>query len=225
MTVKEFLKSIASKIGRVDAEEDLTTAQYNILLKAVNSLLGEWSGRRITVISETSEDLTLDVGVEYKAITYFSTKVISCFINYNDSIYEVKVKTRDEYDLLRDTVSRSMPDRCYLNRNSDPSKIYFNPIPDYGYSCTVLYLRPYTEISDLNATFDIPRPYERAIKLNVAVDVASDFHREVTPTLYNDAERAMRVIEAINAGNNSSSAVLDQSLPGMTSTRYNIWEG
>lgn len=232
MTLKQLLNQVASKLGIKDPDEDLTANQYSVITDAVNALLGEWAGKRFTLFSEGYENLTLTAETSYEATTSYFEKLLQCQIKIDDVKYPVKIITETEmWEIKLNDAHYGRPEYCFLDRDHDSdydgnagatSYVSFYPIPDIAYDCYILGIVETTELATLSSTIYVPRSYRRALILQAAIDVASAFNVQVTTDLYNDADKALRSLEALNSGVTTGATVFDPSLPGLRGRGYDI---
>lgn len=178
MKVRDLVHASARVIGIVASGENMTDAEMNDAVSALNMMLGQWSSSRDYIYS--AQDISIQLN--------------------GSSQYEIEANLISNEAKLGDEVIRIYRD---IALNTPVDSIIYSKVPN-GYILNVpngvsgvLKLQslispefPLKPIDDIS----MPEEYFRAIKYSLAIELAPEYQLPVTPDVQSRYQQAMRIM-------------------------------
>ncbi|MFW2056277.1 hypothetical protein F4U02_13230 [Acinetobacter haemolyticus] len=178
MKVRDLVHASARVIGVVASGENMTDAELNDAVSALNLMLGQWSSSRDYVYS--SEDVVVQLN--------------------GSGQYEIDARLISEDAKLADEEIRIYRD---IARNTPQNSITYSKLPN-GYILNVpAGTRGLLTIQSLNSPqfplraldeIVVPDEYYRAIKYALAIEIAPEYQLPITPDVQQHYQQAMRIM-------------------------------
>ena len=179
MKVRELIHASARIIGIVASGENMTDAEMNDAVSALNMLLGQWSASRDYVYLSVDVEIQLETG---------------------QSVYEVDAQLISDEAKLNGRDVRLYRD---IALNTPPHSMTYKKLP-IGYSLFIpqgisgllmiqSLISPQFPLKPLDDIL-VPSEYVRAIKYALAIELAPEYQLPVTADIQMQYQQAMRIM-------------------------------
>lgn len=191
ITTQEILNSAFRKIGILGRGEVLSAEDSQDAKLALNLMLASWSIRQIAVLVTILDSLTLVAGQRVYTIGMSGTpdfattrpkQILNASLkDLTDNVFTpIDIISEDQYLLYGDReVVPGRTNKLYYERTMPNGTITLYWIPDKAYQLDIYSQKPFTEITDLDAAFDLDEAYLEPIIYNLAVRLAPDYGRDI----------------------------------------------
>lgn len=178
MRVRDLVHASARVIGIIPSGENMTDAELNDAVSALNMMLGQWSASRDYVYSAENIVINLNGSATYEV----DSKLISNDAKLNDR----------EQRIYRD-VAQNTPHHSIVYAKTPSGYVLTVPSDIRGQLTIQSLIAP---TFPLKATDDIivPDEYFRAIKYALAKELAPEYQLPITADVQQQYEQAMRIM-------------------------------
>ena len=237
-TINRLVKSILSDIlGVINPEETPSAADAQTILEFCQDKLAEWSEGGIYIPVPITDCLTLVSGQVSYTIgqdgnadlgTIRPDQITKVMIRDSGTYdYPCNIMTKDLWENLLDkNQTTGRPERMYPEYSVPNIKVYFNPVPDSGYTARITSMKPLKQpnalTDDVFVDLLLPGQVYQALKWNVALDVAEGFSKPVTATMQKNAMATEGKMLALNLARSMQGAVVELA---PQRSRWNILTG
>jgi hypothetical protein len=235
MTVQDLLKDALAVIGVAEIDETPTSSDLNTALRTANSMIDQWSARRLMLRSFTpivfptvqgKSTYTFGLtGADVATVKPIQIRYIKLTDNGLD--YIVQLIEKQLFDSFSDkTYGSSRPEYAYWDpgqsqQNNQIGTLGFYYTPDKVYTITVeadMYLNEFVNFTD-KISFE-PAYYE-ALIYNLGIRLFRKYHdvkTQIPPDIVILANSTMKTIETMNY----IQYISGLDMP-MKSSKYNIY--
>lgn len=202
------------RLGVLASGENMTAADANVCLEAINQLLDEWQATPLMLYAEqrttwnlTPSQASYTVGdsaevdvprpVYVDAVSYVQTNLsppLEIQMNpYTDASWAAQSQK---------TLTSNLPLNYYYNLTYPLATLYLWPIPTQASLQGVLYARTQVaQLASLDTDVALPNGWQRMIVTNLAVEIAPAFFREPSATLVDQAKKSLAAVKRSNIRN------------------------
>ena len=178
-TVREITTQALIKLGVVSAdnsapeafEADLAAAELNRMLKA-------WQAKHELLWTTARQSVTLTTDAEYTLSPERPFRILNARLKQSSGIeIPMNEMTRDEYDMLPLKTSTGLPTNFYFDRQRENARFLVWPVLSAanGETIEISYEREMEDVTDLNATIDVPAEWYDAVVYNLAARLSDSF--------------------------------------------------
>jgi len=227
---REIVNGAARLLSVLGRGQSLSAEDAQNGLEVLNDFLGMFSMQPSAVFTTTTETFNLSgqesytIGVGGNFNTTRPVYIESVFIGDGASDYALTQVSLNDYMTLRDKGDQGLSDFFAYDNNVPLSKIYFNPVPQSGYTVTITSKKAVTKFSDLTTDYDLPDGMSMMLKYNLAVLWAPQFEMEASQTVQTTARQTKTAYMAYNNTNNFTTSSMDSMFTNGTGNIYTGWD-
>lgn len=230
-TVLDLIQRSLRLAQAIDPGEDLSSAEAQDGLSALNSMLDSWSLDRLYVYAIKEDQVTWPAGEQSRtvgtggdfAITWPSVIEESTFFRTanNDDYPLTLMSDRQSYSAIIDKDTQTdLPSWLYYEPEYPLGKLFIWPVPS---PAITLFLHSWTELTQYAAITDVvslPRGYKEMIEFGLAEVLAPEFGVTVPQGVTKRAASSKKAVRKINRPRHVS-----QAEPSLLARRgnYNIY--
>jgi hypothetical protein len=224
-TARKLIKKAMQKCGILTKNSEPEADELNDGLDALNAMLSSWANDSLLVYTRVREDFTLS-GVEAYTIgtggTFNTVRPVAILQAYT-SLGGVKY---NDLNIISDVTYQRAKLEIGLNgsplwlnydNNYPLGTIRVYPIPNVGYTLTLLSEKPLTTLT-LDTDISYPPGWERAIIYNLAMEIIGEYGQQLDAVTMKIATDSLNSIK-MNVAKNTSM----DSKP--THGEFNIYRG
>ena len=228
-TAREHIRRTLQLIGVVGQGEDVSAAEANDALAALNDMLGTWSIMG-AVFAETREEFALTPGTASYTIgtggdfdTERPIRIVKAFIDRGNISYPLQVLDQVAYADLSFKDQTGLPCDLYYDAGFPLGNIVLNPVPNSSDTLNIYSEKPLTGPATLDTVLSFPPGYSRGFRFNLAVDVAPEYGIPVSAEVQRGAASSLRAIKKSVRMNDDNRLRASNTLIRMGNRTSNYW--
>jgi hypothetical protein len=222
-TANTIIRGALAKLGIVSPGEAVKAADGETCLTALNAILNAWRTERLYAyatqrIAHTaaSDAASLTIGPSGADITATPRPdrfENGCFYTLGGVDYLLEPVTEAEFNEQPFKAVTGTDAACFFYNPGLPlGTLRFFPRIPSGAALTLIAQQRISAFADLTTDYGLPAGYERALMFTLAEEVASEYEREIPPTVARNASNARRMIKRAN-----------NVVPQLTTERTNVY--
>lgn len=218
-TARELIKRALRKINAYDREGEPTAAEMSDSLEELNSLLGMWLAKSLTVLTTSQESFSLVSGTGSYSIgsgqTFDTTrpvKVNNAFVRSGDTDYQLDIVSDEVYREIDLKSTGGLPYLLNYHATFPYGTINVYYVPSANYTIYLDLVKQLSDISDLDETFNLPKEYSDPIVYNLAVRLAPEFGALLPQYVADLAIDSLSQLKSLNMSKNMREARLGVGL-------------
>lgn len=227
-TARQIITASLRKLGVIASGETPGSEDLQDGLSALQGLIDSWSAIDLLSYVETKETFTLTPGKQEYTIGSsgdFDTGRpieilgLSVLEAGGPEIHLEHLKFEQWYGASRANATSSLPYEFYFETAWPLAKLKLYPVPSEAKQIVIYSRKPFSSVSTVNASVDLPHGYEDAVVYNLALELADEYGAEVSPLIVKKADDALAMIKARNLAANIPYAKTEGALQGCGASR------
>lgn len=200
-TARTLIRRAMLDVGVLTKSENPSADEANDALDELNALSDSWSndpGLFYTRVQETfplSAAASYSIGAGQTFNTVRPLQIVKAYISDGTIDTPVTIINQEVYDNITFKEGNGIPQYLTYNAGFPYGTITLYPVPNGGYTLTILSEKPFTGFATLDTEVTLPAGWFRALQKNLALELGPQYGQDPTPALVRAAAQSLGALK------------------------------